>query len=68
MRRQERNIVSGALIVCGKTALVDVLLQWIEHKHKGVDFTWDSYNGIRTLKRSFVGAAVGSGLGYESMI
>lgn len=63
MRRQDRNIVNGALIVGGATALVDILLQWIEHKHKGVEFTWDSYNGMRTLKRSLVGAAVGGGLG-----
>jgi hypothetical protein len=64
MRRQDRNIVNGALIVGGATALVDILLQWIEHKDKGVDFTWESYNGMRTLKRSLVGAAVGGGLGY----
>ncbi len=64
MRRQDRNIVNGALIVGGATALVDILLQWIEHKDKGADFTWESYNGMRTLKRSLVGAAVGGGLGY----
>ncbi len=64
MRRQDRNIINGALIVAGSTALVDILLQWIEHKDKGVDFTWESYNGMRTLKRSFLGAAVGGGLGY----
>lgn len=36
----------------------------MEHKEKGVDFTWDNNNGIRTLKRSLVGAAVGGGLSY----
>lgn len=64
MRRQDRHIVNGALIVGGATALIDILLQWMEHRDKGVEFTWDSYNGMRTLKRSLVGAAVGGGLGY----
>ena len=30
MRRQNRNIVNGALIVGGATVLVDILLQWID--------------------------------------
>lgn len=64
MKRQDRHIVNGALIVGGATALIDILLQWMEYKDKGIDFTWDSYNGMRTLKRSLVGAAVGGGLGY----
>lgn len=64
MRRQDRNIVNGALIVGGATALVDILLQWMEHRDKGVEFNWDSYNGKRTLKRSLVGAVVGGSLGY----
>jgi hypothetical protein len=64
MRRQERNILNGALIFAGATALVDFLMQWSEHKNKGVDFTWKSYNGLRTVKRSLIGAAVGGGLGY----
>lgn len=64
MRRQDRNIVNGALIIGGATALVDILLQWMEHKDRGVDFTWDSYSGMRTLERSLVGVAVGGILGY----
>ena len=64
MRRQDRQIVNGALIFGSATALVDVLMQWSEHKNKGVEFTWESYNGLRTVKRSLIGAAVGGGLGY----
>jgi len=64
MRRQDRYITNGALIVGGATALIDILLQWMEHKDKGIEFTWDSYNGMRTVKRSLIGAAVGGGLGY----
>jgi len=58
MRRQDRQIVNGALIVGGAAALIDILMQWMEHKDKGIDFTQDSYNGMRTFKRSLVGAAV----------
>lgn len=65
MRRQDKQIVNGALIVGGATALIDIFLQWLENKEKGVDFTWDSYNGMRTFKRSIVGAAVGGSLGYS---
>jgi hypothetical protein len=64
MRRQDRQIVSGALIIGSATALLDIFLQWMEHKDKGIDFACDSYNGIRTFKRSLVGAAVGACLGY----
>lgn len=64
MRRQDRQILKGALIVGGATALIDILLQWMEHNDKGDDFTWDSYNSMRTFKRSLVGAVVGGGLGY----
>jgi hypothetical protein len=51
MRRQNSHIVNGALIVGGATALVDISLQWIEHKGKGVDFSWENYNRMRILKR-----------------
>ena len=64
MRRQDRHIVNGTLIVGGATALIDILLQRLEHKDNEIDFTWDSYNGMRTVKRSLIGAAVGGGLGY----
>jgi hypothetical protein len=64
MRKQDKYIINGALIVGGVTALIDILLQWLEHKEKGIEFTWDSYNGMRTVKRSLIGAAVGGGLGY----
>lgn len=64
MRRQDRQIINSALVIGGATALIDVLLQWMEHKDKGIDFTWDSYNGMRTFKRALIGATVGGGLGY----
>jgi len=64
MRRQDRQILNGALIAGGAMALIDILMQWMVHKDKRIDFTWDSYNGMRTFKRSLVGAAVDGGLGY----
>ena len=64
MRRQDRYILNGALIAGGTMILADIFMQWIEHKDKGVDFTWESYNGMRTLKRTLISAAVGGGLGY----
>lgn len=46
MRRQDRYILNGALIVGGATVLLDILMQWLEHRDKGIDFTWESYNGM----------------------
>ena len=64
MRRRDRHIVNGSLMVGGATALIDILLQLLEYKDKGIDFTWKNYNGMRTVKRSLIGAAIGGGLGY----
>lgn len=64
MRRQEKYIFNGALIFGGATALIDILMQWLELKDKGIDFTWESYSGKRTVKRSMIGATMGGGLGY----
>ena len=64
MRRQDKYILKGALILGSATALIDIFMQWLEHKDKGIDFTWESYNGKRTVKRSLIGATVGGGLGY----
>lgn len=64
MRRKEKYILNGALIFGGATAIIDIFSQWMEHRNAGLEFTWDSYNGRRTLKRSLTVAAVGAGLGY----
>lgn len=64
MRRKERHILNGALIVGGATAIVDVLMQWKENSDNGVRLTWDNFNGVRTLKRTLVGATAGGVLGY----
>ena len=55
MRRQDKYILNGALIVGGVTALIDILMQWLEHKDKEINFTWESYNGKRTVKKSLIG-------------
>ena len=41
MRRQDRHIVNGAVIFAGVTALADIFIQWLEHKERGMDFTWE---------------------------
>lgn len=64
MRKQEQQIVKGALIGFGAMSLIDILLQWIEHLNRGEKFTWDSYDGSRTLKNGMVGGVVGAGVGY----
>lgn len=56
MRGQGRQIVNGAFIFGGATALVDILMQWVEHKGKGIDFTLNNYNGMRTWQRTLVRA------------
>ena len=64
MRRQDRYIVNGILWGAGLTALGDILIQWIEHRNRGEDFTWDNYNGLRTLRNAAIGGAFGGGIGY----
>lgn len=64
MRRKERYLLNGALIGGGATALLDIFLQMLEHKDKGIDFKWGSYDGWRTLKNAALGGAIGAGVGY----
>lgn len=64
MRRQERHIIQGAAIGFGAVLLVDVLMQWFEHWEEGKRFTWESYDGKRSLKRGAIGGLVGGGIGY----
>jgi hypothetical protein len=64
MRRKERYIANAALIGSGVTALGDILIQWMEHSERGEKFTWDSYDGTRTLKNSLKGGLFGAGAGY----
>jgi hypothetical protein len=66
MRRQAKYIVNGALIGSGLTVLGDVFLQWFEHYHKGVEFTWESLDTTRTLRNGLIGAGIGTGIGYLS--
>lgn len=64
MRRQDRHIMSGILIVGGVTALSDIFLQWVEHTNREIDFTWENYNGWRTIRRAAIGGICGAGIGY----
>lgn len=64
MRKREKTVAKGALIGFVGVSLIDVLVQWMEHMDRGEKFTWDSYNGKRTLRNGLLGGAVGAGLGY----
>lgn len=64
MRRQDRYITNGILWGAALTALADILIQWLEHKNRGERFTWENYDGWRTIKWSAIGGAVGGGIGY----
>jgi hypothetical protein len=64
MRRRDKNIIGGALILGGISAFIDVILQWVEYNEKGIDFTWDNYNGLRTIKNATAGSIFGAGAGY----
>jgi len=64
MRRKPKYITTTAIVGAGITALADVVLQWSEQKEKGASLTWENFDGMRTLKRSVIGGAIGGGLGY----
>ena len=64
MRRKDKHIINGALIGFGATSAADVFMQWLEHKDQNKPFTWESYDGLRTIKRSAVGSLIGGGIGY----
>ena len=64
MRRKSKYIIKGALLGSAIIAVSDILSQWFVHDKRGEKFTWESYDGNRTLKNSLIGASVGSGIGY----
>lgn len=64
MRKKQRHIVQGALIGFSIGALIDLLLQWLEHSDRGEKFTLDSFDGTRTLKNGMIGGMLGAGVGY----
>lgn len=68
MRRKNRYIVNGATIGFAITSIADVLIQWNEHRISNLAFTWESYNGARTIKSAFWGGVVGGGIGYASYL
>ncbi len=66
MRRKDKQILKGAVIGATVTSIADIILQWVEHRNTNQEFTWESYNGTRTLKRAAIGGFVGGGIGYAS--
>ena len=66
MRRKDKHILKGAVIGATVTSIADIILQWVEHRNTNQEFTWESYNGTRTIKRAAIGGFVGGGIGYVS--
>lgn len=66
MRKKERQIAKGALIGFGVILLIDVVMQWVEHLNRGERFTWDNFDGFRTLESGIKGGVIGAGIGYLS--
>ena len=66
MRRKEKYIAKGAVTGAALTSIADIILQWVEHKKSDQAFTWESYNGIRTLKRASIGGLAGGAIGYAA--
>ncbi|MBL7871175.1 MAG: hypothetical protein JNM78_06155 [Cyclobacteriaceae bacterium] len=64
MRTRDKNILVGGAIGFGFIAIVDILLQWFKHNEENKPFTWESYNGMQTLKKGFFGFVIGAGTGY----
>lgn len=64
MRRQDKYILNSALFFAGATAIADLILQWQENKNNKIKFSWDQYDGNRTLRRSLIGGSIGAVLGY----
>lgn len=64
MRRRDKYILGGGAIGFGIVAVVDILWQWLKHNNENKPFTWESYNGMQTLKRGLFGFALGAGAGY----
>lgn len=65
MRKQQIYTINGALMLGASSAVLDVILQWIDHVNIREKFTWQKYNGFQTLKNGLRGAAVGALLGYS---
>lgn len=64
MRRKGEYITKWAAIGFVGTAGIDILIQWVEHLMHKKPFSWESYDGKRTLKNAFIGSAIGAGVGY----
>ncbi|WP_339885612.1 hypothetical protein [Polaribacter vadi] len=64
MRSKGKYIIKGALLGSGIIAISDILLQWFDYNKRGDEFTWENYDGKRTLKNSLIGASLGGGIGY----
>lgn len=64
MRRQQQHITCGAVGGVFIAMLADVLIQWLETRESGECFSWENYDGKRTIKSGIIGGIAGGALGY----
>ena len=64
MRRKQKYMLNGGLIVGGITVTIDILSQWIEKRNNSEQLTWRNVNGKRVFRNGLIGFGVGAGLGY----
>lgn len=64
MRRRNRHIRNGALLI-GTVALgVNIFKQWLGKREKGEKLTLDNFDGSRALKTTLLWAGIGGFSGY----
>ncbi len=56
--------MNGAGIGIISVSVIDILLQYLEHRDANLPFTWESFNGRRTAERGALGGIAGGFLGY----
>jgi hypothetical protein len=64
MRRKDKYIIKGVLLGIGIVAISDILSQSLGHNKRSNEFTWENFDGKRTLKNCLIGAGLGGGIGY----
>jgi len=65
MRRQDKYIIGTATAVLAVAGLIDIWQQYKEQKEKGGKFTWEIFNGRRTLRLAVIGGISGGIIGNE---
>ncbi|HYC87139.1 MAG TPA: hypothetical protein VEB86_18025 [Chryseosolibacter sp.] len=66
MRKKTKYLLTGAAIGSAVAVALDVLMQLAECMKEGKPFSWENFNGRRTLKAAAIGGGIGTGIGAIS--